>query len=70
MSYTVIIKENHMGQRKLNTWVRVSAVNAQDEATFRLQEVDEAVADSKTLYEQTVEHVDIGAVIKAVNELR
>jgi hypothetical protein len=59
-----------MGQRKLNTWVRVSAVNAQDEATFRLQEVDEAVADSKTLYEQTVEHVDIGAVIKAVNELR
>ncbi len=58
-----------MGQRKLNTWVRVSAVNAQDEATFRLQEVDEVVADSKTLYEQTVERVDIGAVIRAVNDL-
>ena len=58
-----------MGQRKLNTWVRVSAVNAQDEATFRLQEVDEVVADRKTLYEQTVERVDIGAVIRAVNDL-
>ncbi|MBM4404976.1 MAG: hypothetical protein FJ039_02175 [Chloroflexi bacterium] len=69
MSYTVIIKENHMGQRKLNTWMRVSPVNGQDEATFRLQEVDEAVADSKTLYEQTVESVEIGAVIKAVNGL-
>lgn len=69
MPYTVIVKENHMGQRKLNTWVRVSSVNAQDEATFRLQEVDEVVADSKTLYEQTVERVDIGAVIKAVNQL-
>ena len=69
MPYTVVIKEGKIGQRKLNTWVRVSPVNAQDEATFRLQETDEVVADSRTLYEQTVESVDIGAVIKAVNQI-